>query len=74
MRSAEEAYRHQAVLANYELRAGRKLLFQGPAANARHIIPLAEEVIKRDRFMLYSACEYEGERDTFRIELKCSRK
>ena len=39
--SAAEAAQHQTVLANYDFRPNRRLVFVGSSKQARHIIPLA---------------------------------
>jgi hypothetical protein len=64
----------QAVLANYEFKPGKKVAFQGSAAQARFIIPLADFVRARDKNMGYVSVDYEGEKDSFRIEMKYIKK
>lgn len=64
----------QTILANYEFKAGKKLVFQSSSANARYVIPLGDFVCCRDKRMCYSNVDYEGEKDLFRIELKYTKK
>jgi ABC-type phosphate/phosphonate transport system substrate-binding protein len=72
--SAEEMQQFQAVLANYEFKAGKRVAFQSNGSQAKFIIPLADFVRCRDRNMAYSSVDYEGEKDLFRIEMKCNKK
>ena len=74
VRSSEEMQQVQAVLANYEFKPGKKVAFQGSASQARFIIPLADFVRARDRNMAYASVDYEGEKDSFRIEMKYMKK
>lgn len=74
VRSSEEMQQVQAILANYEFRAGKRIAFQGTSTQARYIIPLADFVRTRDRNMTYSTVDYEGDKDIFRIEMKCLKK
>jgi hypothetical protein len=48
--------------------------FQGNGSHARFIVPLGDFVCCRDRHMVYSSVDYEGEKDLFRIELKFNKK
>lgn len=72
--SNEEMQQVQAILANYEFRAGKRVAFQGTGAQARFMIPLADFVRTRDRNMGYSSVDYEGDKDIFRIEMKYVKK
>jgi hypothetical protein len=72
VRSGEEMQQVQAVLANYEFRPGKRVAFQGSGSQARFIIPLADFVRARDRNMAYAGVDYEGDKDSFRIEMKYS--
>jgi hypothetical protein len=72
--SAEAKHQCQTVLANYEFKQGKKLVFQSSSANARYIIALGEFVRCRDKRMDYSSVDYEGEKDLFRVELKFYKK
>lgn len=74
VRSSEEMQQVQSVLANYEFKPGKKVAFQGSAAQARFIIPVADFVRARDRNMAYASVDYEGEKDSFRIEMKYMKK
>lgn len=70
VRSADDAFKYEQVLANYEFKRGKRLLIQGVGAYAKFIIVLAESVIMRDKHMNYNTVDYEGEKDLFKVELK----
>lgn len=70
VRSADDAFKYEQVLANYEFKREKRLLIQGVGAYAKFIIVLAESVIMRDKHMNYNTVDYEGEKDLFKVELK----
>ena len=55
------------ILSNYEFKKGRKVVIQGCASLAKHMVVLGESVILQNKYMGYSQVEYEGEKDLFKL-------